>query len=142
MTIWYTQNQMGHCLDPLCEIIFSHLRHCPPPFLICFSFRCLFSFIFWSLTSSGLSSVHFAHVVVDIFDSAHSYSHSPLDKMTRQKNSPQKREPEVILSATDLMDMDLCKILDIEFRIIIIKFLVGFEKNTKDQRISYCKNEI
>ena len=35
--------------------------------------------------------------MVDIFDSDHSYSHSALDKMTRRKDSPQKKEPEAIL---------------------------------------------
>ena len=42
-----------------------------------------------------------------------SYSHSALDKMTRRKNSPQKKELEGILSATDLMDMDLSNMTDI-----------------------------
>ena len=37
--------------------------------------------------------------MVDIFDSGRSYSHSAQGKMTRRKNSPQKKEPEVILCA-------------------------------------------
>ena len=65
---------------------------------------------------------------VDIFDSAHSYSHSALDKITRRKNSPQKKEPEVELSSTDLMEIDLSKTSEIEFRIAIIKLLVGLGK--------------
>ena len=32
-----------------------------------------------------------------ILDSAHSYSHSALSKMTRKKNSPQKKESETVL---------------------------------------------
>ena len=59
--------------------------------------------------------------MVDIFDSAHSYSHSELDKMTRSKNSPQKKELEVILSAADLLDMDLSAMSEIQFRSTIIK---------------------
>ena len=74
--------------------------------------------------------------MVDIFDSAHSYSHSALDKMTRRKNSPQKKEPEVILSATDLLDMDLNTMSEIQFRSTIIKLLVALEKNIKDSRDS------
>ena len=35
--------------------------------------------------------------MVDIFDSACSYSHFALDKMTGRKNSPQKKELETIL---------------------------------------------
>ena len=66
--------------------------------------------------------------MVDIFDSAHSYSHSALDKMTRRKNSTQKKEPEVTLTATDRMDMDLSKMSEIEFRITIIKLPVNLEK--------------
>ena len=45
---------------------------------------------------------------------------------------PQKKEPEVIFSATDLMDMDLSKMLEIEFRITIIKLPVALEKRIKD----------
>ena len=71
--------------------------------------------------------------MVDIFDSAHSYSHSALDKMTRRKNLPQKKELEVILSATDLLDVDLNTMSDIQFRSTIIKLLVvlGEKKEKK-----------
>ena len=44
--------------------------------------------------------------------------------MTRRKNSPQKKEPKVILSATDLMDMDLSNMSEIKFRGTIITLLV------------------
>ena len=37
--------------------------------------------------------------MVDILDAAHSYSHSALSKMTRKKNSPQKKESETVLCA-------------------------------------------
>ena len=35
--------------------------------------------------------------MVDILDAAYSYSHSALSKMTRRKNSPQKKESETVL---------------------------------------------
>ena len=74
--------------------------------------------------------------MVDIFDSACSYSHSALDKMTRRKNSPQKKELEVTVSATALLDMDISKMSELEFRITIIKLLAGLEKSIKDTRES------
>ena len=52
--------------------------------------------------------------------------------MTRRKNSPRKKEPELILSATDLMDMDLSTMSEIQFRGTIIKLLVSLKKSIKD----------
>ena len=50
-------------------------------------------------------------------------------KITRGRNSQQNKEPEVILfSATDLIDMDLSKLSEMEFKITIIKLLAGLEK--------------
>ena len=74
--------------------------------------------------------------MVDIFDSAHSYSHSALDKMTRRKNLPQKKELEVILSATDLLDVDLNTMAEIHFKSTIMKLLVALKKSIKDSRDS------
>ena len=54
--------------------------------------------------------------------------------MTRRKNSLQKKEQEVIFSATDLMDMDLSSISEIQFKGTIIKLLVVLEKSIKDSR--------
>ena len=48
--------------------------------------------------------------------------------MTRQKNSPQKREQEAVLTARDLMNMDTSKLSEQEFRITIIKTLAGLKK--------------
>ena len=56
--------------------------------------------------------------------------------MTRKKNSQQKKEPDVIFSATDWMDMDLSKMSETEFRIAIIQLLAGLEKSIKDSRES------
>ena len=64
-------------------------------------------------------------VIVDIPDSAHTYSLSALDKMMRRRNSPQKKEQVVIPSVTDLMNMGLSKMSEMEFRITIIKLLAG-----------------
>ena len=72
--------------------------------------------------------------MVDIFDIAHSYSHSAWDKMTRRKNSPQKKEPETVLSATELQNLDLNTMSVIQFRSTIIKLLVTLEKSVKDSR--------
>ena len=72
--------------------------------------------------------------MADALDSAHSYSHSVLNKMTRRKNLPQKKESEVILSATELQNLDLNTMSEIQFRSIIIKLLVALEKSVKDSR--------
>ena len=63
-------------------------------------------------------------------------SHSALNKMTRRKNSPQKKELEVILSATILLDMDLSTMSETQFRDTIIKLLVALKKSIKDSRDS------
>ena len=70
--------------------------------------------------------------MVDIFDSAHLFIHSSQDKMTQRRNSPQKKEPEVIIfSATDLIDIDISKMSEMEFRLTIIKLLAGLGKKHK-----------
>ena len=71
--------------------------------------------------------------MVDIFDSAHSYRHSALDKITRKKNSPQKKESE-IYSATELQNLDFNTMSEIQFKSTIIKLLMTLEKSKKDSR--------
>ena len=78
--------------------------------------------------------------MVDIFDSAHSYSHSALDKMTRRKNSPQKKEPETIHSATKLQNFDLNTMSEIQFRSTIIRLLEALDNNVKDSRDFILQN--
>ena len=59
--------------------------------------------------------------------------------MTRKRNSQQMKEPEVILLATiisNLIDMDINKMSELEFRITSIKLLARLEKNIKDIRES------
>jgi len=48
--------------------------------------------------------------------------------MTRRKNSPQEREQEAVLTARDLISMDISKMLELEFRIMIKKIIAGLEK--------------
>ena len=72
--------------------------------------------------------------MVDILDSACSYSHSALSKMTRRKNPSQKKESEIVLSATELQNLDYNSMSESQFRSTIIKLLVVLEKNIKDSR--------
>ena len=72
--------------------------------------------------------------MVDILDSACSYSHSALSKMTKRRNSPQKKESETVLSATELQNLDYNLISESQFRSTIIKLLVALKKSIKDSR--------
>ena len=72
--------------------------------------------------------------MIDIVDSAPSYSHSALDKMTRRNNSPKKKEPETILSGTELQNLDFNTMSESQFGSTIIKLLVALEKSVKDSR--------
>ena len=96
-----------------------------------FYFVLIFVFNFWSLTSAESSRVKRTYVVVDILDATHSYSHSALSKMTRRKNSPQKKESETGLSATELQNLDYSSMSRSKFRSTIIQLLVALEKKHK-----------
>ena len=54
--------------------------------------------------------------------------------MTRKKNSPQKKESETVLSATELQNLDYNSMSESQFRSTIIKLLVALEKSIKDSR--------
>ena len=54
--------------------------------------------------------------------------------MIRWKNLPQKREQEAVLTPRDLFSMDISKILELEFRITIIKMLTRLEKSKEDTK--------
>ena len=56
--------------------------------------------------------------------------------MTRWKSSLQKREQEAVLTARDIISMNISKTLELEFRIMIVRILVGLEKNIEDPRES------
>ena len=48
--------------------------------------------------------------------------------MTRRKNSQKRKEPEIMASVADLMDMDISKMSEIEFRVTIMKTIASLEK--------------
>ena len=69
------------------------------------------------------------------------YSHSALSKMTRRKNSTQKKESEKVLSATELQNLDYNSVSESQFRSTIIKLLVALEKKHKGfKRLHNCRN--
>ena len=57
--------------------------------------------------------------------------------MTEWKNSPQKKEQEAVLTARDLINMDISKISELKFKITILKILAEVEKN----RRYFCGNK-
>ena len=59
-----------------------------------------------------------------------------LDKITRWRNSPQKKEQEVELTARDFINMDISKMSELEFKRTIIKILAGLGKSIKDTKES------
>ena len=67
--------------------------------------------------------------MVDIFDSACTYRHSALDKVTRRKNSPKKKEP-----ITELQNLDLNPMSKSQFRSTNTKLQMALEKSLKDSR--------
>ena len=54
--------------------------------------------------------------------------------MTRKNNSPQKKESETVLSATELQNLDYNSMSESQFSITMIKLLVALEKSIKDSR--------
>ena len=62
------------------------------------------------------------------------FSHFALSKMTRRKNSPQKKESETVLSPTELQNLDYNSRSESQFRSTIIKLLVALEKSINDSR--------
>jgi len=52
--------------------------------------------------------------------------------MIRMRNSQQRKEPETMASATELTDMDIRKMSDIEFRVALMKSLARLEKSICD----------
>ena len=58
----------------------------------------------------------------------------------RWRNSPQEREQEVVFTTRDLINRDISKMPEIEFK-TIIKILAGLEKGIEDIR-EYLSIEI
>ena len=48
-----------------------------------------------------------------------------MDKMTGLRNSPQKKKQGVVLTARDLINMDISKISELEFKTMIMGCLGG-----------------
>ena len=60
--------------------------------------------------------------------------------MTKRRNSSQKKEQEK-MTTRDLINTNINKMSDLEFRTTIIKVLLGVEKSTEDTRES-CSAEV
>ena len=58
-----------------------------------------------------------------------------LSKMTKRKNSPQKKLQEVA-TANELIKNGLSNIAESEFKILVIKLIAGLEKSIEDSRES------
>ena len=53
--------------------------------------------------------------------------------MTRRRNPPQQRKDnESVASATELMDMDITKLSEMEFRVTMVKMMCRLEKNINE----------
>ena len=52
--------------------------------------------------------------------------------MTKRENPQQRKESETLASATDLMDMDITQLSEIDFKVTIMKAISGLEKNIND----------
>ena len=48
--------------------------------------------------------------------------------MTRRRNPQQRKEAETVTSATELMDMDITKLSEMEFRVTMVKMMCRLEK--------------
>ena len=58
-----------------------------------------------------------------------------LSKMTKWKNSPQKKLQEVA-TANELIKNDLSNIAENEFKIIVIRLIAGLDNNIEDSQES------
>ena len=62
--------------------------------------------------------------------------HNDPDKMTRWRDSPQKKEQEKVMSR-DLINTDSRKISEPEYKTITIRILAGIHKSIEDSRESF-----
>ena len=54
--------------------------------------------------------------------------------MTRRRNPAQQRKDnESVASATELMNMDITKLSEMEFRVTMVKMICRLEKNNKEK---------
>ena len=54
--------------------------------------------------------------------------------MTRRRNPQQRKETETVASATELMDMDITKLSEMEFRVTMVKMVCRLENNINKNR--------
>ena len=59
-----------------------------------------------------------------------------MDKMTRWRNSPQKKEQKVLLTTRVFINMDINKMCELKFKTMMIKILDGFESTIEGTRES------
>jgi len=78
--------------------------------------------------TQDLVFVLFVIVVVIIVIFSFSFFFSFLGKMTRWRNAPQNKEQEAVLTPRHLIDTDISKMSELEFKTMIIKILTGHEK--------------
>ena len=52
--------------------------------------------------------------------------------MTRRRSPPQQRKDESVASATELMDMDITKLSEMEFRVTMVKMMSRLEKSINE----------
>lgn len=104
----YTQDPVYYSILFTCLIIFSLFN---------------FSFQFW--VSCDLCSVYFSGdiVAISVFCSLiHRFFSAQMEK-----TSSHKREPKAVLNARNLVSMDISNMVELKFRIMIIKILSGLE---------------
>ena len=64
---------------------------------------------------------------------------SVLGKMTRERNSHQKKEQEIDLSVSDLINTDIRKMFVLEYKTKIIRILAGLEIYIEDTTESFLQ---
>ena len=52
--------------------------------------------------------------------------------MTRRRNPQQRKDTETVASAIELMDMDITKLSEMEFRVTMVKMMCRLEKNINE----------
>ena len=52
--------------------------------------------------------------------------------MTSRRNPQQRKETETVASATELMDMDITKLSEMEFRVTMVKMMCRLEKSINE----------
>ena len=69
---------------------------------------------------------HFDWIEADIF--SYISPQPPLTKMTRRRNTQQRKNSETVPSPLELLDMDINSMLEREFRVTIIQAMIRLEK--------------